>query len=191
MKRILAVLITLIGVTAAVAVPVMSANGSTVTQDVTRAPSGLELHISPGAHKVSLKVPISSAAAKQLREPRHTNSPLYQIAVSPRVYCNGNGQAPWSGFNGNIAWGGNGSIAIPAYLDVWGTLWDGCGATAYLYLSYTLLGSEHNGSIGSASYYNSTGINHDDSNEYATYGNIRVDVCTNYNGWRCGAAEGP
>ena len=191
LKKMLLPSIALLGMAALAIIPGFPASAATThTPPAARVSSapGMVVRVTPGAHAFSVRIPITSALARSLaRSPR----PNYQGIWKPRVYCNGGSSGPWSGFNANIKWGGNGSIAIPAYLDVWGQVWDGCGGTAYAYLSYTNGLSSHNDQIGKAPYFKTAGVNVSHGSDFATYGNIRVDVCESYNGWRCGKALGP
>jgi hypothetical protein len=132
----------------------------------------IRLPLKPGRHRVSIKVP----------EPTPTKGrigPLTERSVSPRVTC--------GGFNGNVEWGGNGSVLDEAYLDVWGTLWSTCKTTTYLYISYQLLQNSYNKTIKSAGANSSVGVNWSTSSDWATFGYIVVDTCSTYKGWTCGA----
>ena len=141
-----------------------------------------------GARSFAVSVPVTPAVARALVQ---EYGPDYVGLWKPRVYCNGGSSGPYSQFNANIEWGGNGNPIIPAFLRVWGEVWDGCGGTAYAYLAYTNGLSGHNDKIGTAPYYTTDGVDKNYSSDFATYGNIRVDVCEQYNGWRCGKAVGP
>jgi hypothetical protein len=175
-----------LAVAALIAFP--SFQGNAATTPARAAAPASAVRITPGTHDFSARIPISPALARSLAGKVGV---LYQGLWKPRVYCNGGNSGPYSGFNANIKWGGNGSILIPAYLDVWGKVWDGCGGKTYAYLSYTNGLSTHNDKIGSAFYHRTSGVNVTHSSDFATYGNIRVDVCVLYNGWRCGKPLGP
>jgi hypothetical protein len=186
MKRFLPVVTAFLGITALAVLPSFSASAATVhTPQAASAPvtSTVAMKITPGAHAFSMRIPITPAFAHRLVR---QFGPDYQILVKPRVYCNGGSTGPYSGFNANIKWGGNGNPIIPAFLDVWGQVWDGCGGTADAYLAYTNGLSTHNDKIGTAVYFKTTGVDVTHSSDFATYGNIKVDVCELYNGWRCG-----
>jgi len=178
MRKVLSSIIAFLAIAAIAMIPSLTANAA--VNHATRT-TAVE-------HSFSADVRITPALARALVR---QYGPLYQGLWKPRVYCNGGSSGPYSQFNANIEWGGNGSIAIPAYLKVWGEVWDGCGGTAYAYLSYTNGLSSHNDKVGTAPYYTTDGVNEDLSSDFATYGNIRVDVCEQYNGWRCGPATGP
>lgn len=165
-----------------------SARSSTAAHTSTAALSGTKTQARPGAHAFAQKVRISKTFARSLVR---KYGPDYQGFYKSKVYCNGGSTGNWSGFNATIQWGGNGSIAVPAYLTVDGEVWDGCGATAYAYVSYTNGIGSYDPQVQHASSYNTAGVHYTTSSDYATYGNITIDVCTNYNGWRCGKPQGP
>jgi hypothetical protein len=159
----------------------LAASGaSTNAQDLGAA--GANARAAASSHATSVKLPSRLPA-------RASMGPLYETSVSPRTSC--------GGFNGNIDWGGVGSVAYPAYIHVWGKLWNnGCpGATIYLYVNYTLGSGQYGPQIAKATYSatGNVGVNWETTSEYElSYGHITVDVCDNSGGgWHCGAPQGP
>ena len=61
----------------------------------------------------------------------------------------------------------------------------------YAYLAYTNGLSKRNDKIAKAVHFAIANVDVSHSSHFATYGNIRVDVCILYNGWRCGKPLGP
>jgi hypothetical protein len=103
------------------------------------------------------------------------------VAVSPRLSVPGCSRQ--DGYNGNVQWT---THPLNTYVSTWGELWDVCGVTAYLYMSWTDGASSSNVQVGTASADTTTGQNQ----TYDTFfnpGNISVTVCANTsNGWTCG-----
>lgn len=88
--------------------------------------------------------------------------------VSVRTAC--------GGFNGHVQWG---NTAV----SVWGQLWDTCGATSSLWVSYGDLGSPVNDDVKDVN-NGTTGVNWSQAALFP--GNIGVDVCNTHGGWHCG-----
>jgi hypothetical protein len=105
--------------------------------------------------------------------------------VHPRVGCGGG--------DGTLDWGGNGSVAVPAYLDYSGNVYNFCGkATVYMYISYNWADDHRNIKIGSAGPGQNLPVSYSTSSDFAQYGTIRVDACQQTtSSWSCGAAVGP
>jgi hypothetical protein len=61
----------------------------------------------------------------------------------------------------------------------------------YMYLNYTVYGSDHNILLGSAGPGQNNKVHYAVESDFATYANIRVTACEEYNGWRCGTPTGP
>jgi hypothetical protein len=89
--------------------------------------------------------------------------------ISPRTAC--------GGFNGHVQWGNSG-------ISVWGELWDTCGATSSLWVSYNDLDSAFNEDIQDVK-NGTTGLNW---HQIALFpGQIGIAVCNTHGGWHCGA----
>jgi len=98
---------------------------------------------------------------------------ISEKAVSPRVDC--------GGFNGHIAWDYQG-------IHVWGELWDSCGSTAYLYVSYKDPYGE-NFQIGNVSNHGTVGIDWQSDQTGTAPGYISVTVCSTHIKWHCGTPQ--
>lgn len=120
--------------------------------------------------------------------PRGGSSPDkadYELVLHPRVGCGGG--------DGTLQWGGNGSILVPGYLSYDGNVYNYCpSGTVYMYLSYSVYGSDHNINLGGAGPGANNPVHYSVESDFATYANIRVDACQEYNkSWSCGTAVGP
>jgi hypothetical protein len=98
---------------------------------------------------------------------------ISERTVSPRVDC--------GGFNGHIAWDYQG-------IHVWGELWDSCGSTAYLYVSYKDPFGE-NFQIGNVSKRGTVGIDWQSDQTGTAPGYISATVCSNHVKWHCGTPQ--
>jgi hypothetical protein len=114
-----------------------------------------------------------------------SSTPDYQLVLHPRVGCGGG--------DGTLQWGGNGTIAIPGYLSYDGNVYNYCtSGTVYMYLSYSVYGSDHNINLGGAGPGANNKVHYSVESDFATYAGIRVDACQEYNkSWTCGKAVGP
>jgi hypothetical protein len=107
--------------------------------------------------------------------------------VSPRV----NG----GGFNGHVWW--NNDLEDTSSMGVYGEVWDTCGGTAYVYLSWAqdcFLSScpvRGNDNAGHASDYNTAGVNYyvPDLSPFGGVSDVIVTVCSTCGGWHCGAGD--
>jgi hypothetical protein len=97
-------------------------------------------------------------------------------AVSPRLSLAG--CSAKDGFNGNIQWT---SYSVQA----WGEVWDSCGTTATVWLSWSCP-TGHNSEIGEAAAFTTSGVNFPAYGCFTNPGNISITVCANWNGWECG-----
>jgi hypothetical protein len=111
---------------------------------------------------------------------KHANSQRdFNKPASPRVSCGGyNGHMWYSTFGGADA------------LGTYGELWDTCGGTTYLYLSWDELAGliHHNVLVATASNHATVGVNQ----SYEIFNpasNVGLAVCSNYGGWHCGATQ--
>jgi hypothetical protein len=184
MKSIKALIGVAVMTGALLALPVLPAGAVTAGHAATRSAAVIPIPLTPGAHTVSFQVP--TAQGNQASPADTTIGPRYRATVHPRVSC-ADGSGRTGGFDGELGWGGNGSEAFPAYIDVDGRLWSSCNGTVYLYLSYTNFGSSHNPLIGTAGAGKNVGVHWSTESHWAPYGNIALDVCARSNGWRCGA----
>jgi hypothetical protein len=118
--------------------------------------------------------PVQAISARQLSI--HGSAQIILRApnatVSPRVDC--------GGFNGHISWDSQD-------VSVWGQLWESCGATSYLYVSYKDP-TGANWQIGSVSHRGTAGINWSITT-VAAPGYISVTVCSNHIKWHCGTPQ--
>ena len=109
-----------------------------------------------------------------------------QLAYTPRLALPGCRSE--DGFNGNVAWYSSFTLASP-WIEAWGEVWDECGTTAHVYLSW-YSPTYHNVAIGAASAYTTNGVNYPKDYLIGNPGTIRVTVCANWQGeWRCGQPE--
>jgi hypothetical protein len=105
-----------------------------------------------------------------------------EYQAHPRVTC--------GGYNGWVDWyddeGGTYDV------DTYGEVWDTCGDTTYVYLSYKQGIDIHsaNDLAGKASDFKTVGVNYDDGTPSEYIGGLsdmKVTVCSNYAyGWHCG-----
>jgi hypothetical protein len=110
------------------------------------------------------------------------NIPSYQVAVSPRLSLPGCSRQ--DGFNGNVYWDTY-PLGTPV-IDVWGEVWDVCGADAQLYLSW-YSPTYHNPDIGSSGYNHTNGVKYGPDYLVANPAHITVTVCASWaTVWRCG-----
>jgi hypothetical protein len=92
------------------------------------------------------------------------------------------------GFNGHVEWYSSFTLASP-WIEAWGEVWDECGTTAHVYLSW-YSPTYHNPDIGSAGRYTTNGVNYPKDYLIGNPGTIRVTVCAWWQGnWRCGQPE--
>lgn len=119
----------------------------------------------------------------------HTRSspqkPAYQQVLHPRTGCGGG--------DGTLQWGGNGSILVPGYLSYDGNVYNYCSSgTVYMYLNYTVYGSDHNINLGSAGHGQNNRVKYSTESDFATYADILVTACQSYaKAWHCGTPVGP
>jgi hypothetical protein len=117
--------------------------------------------------------------------PNAAASPDYELALHPRVGCGGG--------DGTLQWGGNGSIAIPAYLSYDGNVYNFCPkATVYMYLEYTWEDDVRNIDLGKAAPGQNIDVHYATDSDFAQYGDIRVTACQQTTTtWSCGDPTGP
>lgn len=138
----------------------------------------------------------SSYAATNVGTPGHSISPSYkmtpnapdgELSYTPRLALPGC-RAGEDGFNGHVEWYSSFTLASP-WIEAWGEVWDECGTTAQVYLSW-YSPTYHNPEIGSASRYTTNGVNYPKDYLFGNPGTIRVTVCAWWQGdWRCGQSE--
>jgi hypothetical protein len=107
--------------------------------------------------------------------PRNT----WDKTASVRVSC--------GGYNGHVDYNNPGTLIT---LGTYGELWDTCGGTTYLYLSWDELAGlqHHNGQVQTASNHATVGVNQ----SFALYNgasNVGIAVCSTYGGWHCGPTQ--
>jgi hypothetical protein len=106
------------------------------------------------------------------------------VAVSPRLELPGCDRD--DGYNGNVQWG---SLPNPQFVKTWGELWDVCGTTAYLYMSWYSPGY-NNPQVASAPDYTTVGVNSSYSTTPFNPGYISVTVCAWwFDQWKCGTSD--
>lgn len=99
--------------------------------------------------------------------------------ASVRVRC--------GGYNGHVDYSNPGTLIT---LGTYGELWDTCGGTTYLYLSWDELAGlqHHNALVQTASNHATVGADQ----SYALFNgasNVGLAVCSNYGGWHCGPTQ--
>jgi hypothetical protein len=110
---------------------------------------------------------------------KSTSRLQWSKTASPRVSC--------GGYNGHVDYTNDGaSITLATY----GEVWDTCGATTYLYLSWDELSGlqHHNAQVQTASNHATVGANQ----SYELFqgaSNVGVAVCNTNGGWHCGATQ--
>jgi hypothetical protein len=180
------------------AAPVHGARSATATA----GPGGQEVAIAikPGTRTVSESIPMTSRPFSRRAARGISDQPCITSScppVSVRV-----GKNDCGGFNGNIEWYDSTTPPQVVFIiNVWGTIWDDCGAythptTVYLYLSYDCFGCSHQNysiaSVNSPSTYNvSTGVNNTSGTPtgYAP-SNVKMTACLSYpGGWGCGPSQ--
>jgi hypothetical protein len=107
------------------------------------------------------------------------NFPVYDREVNLRVTC--------GSFTGLVLWGGQGSIAFPAFLDVsGGTVRSSCNSTTYVYVGYHWAFASYESRFGKAGPGTVKAASFSTHNDYGfLYGDIYVEVCSNRYGWHC------
>lgn len=127
------------------------------------------------------------AATASHRKSAQTSQPirLYSQDITLSVQC-----ASWSG---EIAWGGNGSILDPAYIDVSGTLKDTCSSGyAQLFLHWDTIDNPKNPLVKKVGPNSSAKTPYSTSDDLNTYKDIYVYICSeDSSGYRCSAHKGP
>jgi hypothetical protein len=112
---------------------------------------------------------------KNNASPRNT----WDKTASVRVSC--------GGYNGHVDYNNPGTLIT---LGTYGELWDTCGGTTYLYLSWDELAGlqHHNAQVQTASNHATVGVNQ----SFALYNgasNVGIAVCSTYGGWHCGPTQ--
>jgi hypothetical protein len=108
-----------------------------------------------------------------------------QYTVSPRGTC--------GGYNGHVYWEDDwyGTIYIGTYGEVWST----CDVSAYIYLHWEQDAGarKYNDQAGSATEWNTSGVNYIDDRPAESIGgmsSVNVTICGTYNGgWHCGTSQ--
>lgn len=107
---------------------------------------------------------------------------VYSVPVYPRLSVPGCSRQ--DGYNGNVEWG---TFPNPQFVKTWGELWDVCGVTAHLYMSWYDPDYE-NAPVATTPPLITTGVNQSYSTAPYNPGYISVTVCANtINGWTCGS----
>ena len=117
---------------------------------------------------VSRHTSVSTVVQRTARGPAQPRESW--ATVSPRVNC--------GGFNGHVGWDYQG-------IEVYGQLWESCGGTAYLYVSYKDPFGE-NVQIANVANHGTTGLDWQSGQTGTAPGYISVTVCSNHGGWHCG-----
>ena len=101
--------------------------------------------------------------------------------VHPRLSLSGcSGQ---DGYNGNVQWG---TFPNPSVIKTWGQVWDVCGTTVHVYLSWYDPGYQ-NKDAGQAGDYTTNGVNYSHPT-FANAGYIAVSLCAWwFDQWTCGS----
>lgn len=115
--------------------------------------------------------------------PRAT--PRYEESLSSTIRC-----ATWSGI---LSWGGNGSIAVPAYIQLEGVIHDNCNnGWARLYLHWDTINNPHEVNPGYAGPNSHSNTPYETEDHINTYKDIWVQLCSSDStGYRCGNKKGP
>lgn len=106
---------------------------------------------------------------------------VYTQYVYPRLSLSGCNRE--DGYNGNVEW-----VTPPngEHIQTWGEVWDVCGTTVQLYLSWYDPGYQ-NYEAGSAQPYTTNGVNYTHST-VLNAGHIGVTLCAWwFDQWKCGA----
>jgi hypothetical protein len=123
-----------------------------------------------------------SVGARRLPQELSSGDPTKSVA--PRLSLPGCSRQ--DGYNGNVQWVNDG---VYSTITTWGQVWDVCGTTAYVYLSWNSP-THHNTQVGHAPPFTTQGVNSPVFSIYANPSNIAVTVCANWQGqWRCGASS--
>ena len=107
----------------------------------------------------------------------------YSVNPGPRVIC--------GGYNGHVYWNDDAEGTI--YIGTYGEVWDTCGDTTYVYLSWDQDINLHHGNdlAGSASDFHTVGVDYGNNSPVLSVGgvsNVALTVCSNYAyGWHCGS----
>lgn len=106
--------------------------------------------------------------------------------VSPRVQC--------GGYNGHVWWD-DANFGGTYIIGTYGEVWDTCGWTTYVYLSWEQnMGLRSgNDNAGHATDFTTVGVNYSDSRPAESVGGVSdvgIAVCSTYNnGWHCGSTQ--
>ncbi len=171
MKRLLAVAAVPISALAITLGSALSASAATVSRAVVAAPH-------PDGRTLVQTEAVPPAA------PNTAAKPLYSQDITLSIKC-----ASWSG---ELAWGGNGSILVPAYIDISGTLKDTCASGyAQLFAHWDTIDNPKNPLVKKVNANSSAKTPYSTSDRFNTYKDIYVYICSNYQGYRCSAHKGP
>lgn len=135
----------------------------------------------PAARQAAAPSQLAAASAKPISYWAKAASArnYWDKTASVRVSC--------GGFNGHVFYSNPGTLIT---LGTYGEVWDTCGGTTYLYLSWDELAGlqHHNAQVETASNHATVGVNQ----SYALYqgaSNVGLAVCSTYGGWHCGPTE--
>jgi hypothetical protein len=172
MKRFLAAAAVLASALAITLGPALSANAATGSRSTVATPH-------PAAGRALARTEVVPPAA-----PGAAAEPLYSQDITLSIKC-----ASWSG---ELAWGGNGSILVPAYIDISGTLKDTCSSGyAQLFAHWDTIDNPKNPLVKKVNANSSAKTPYSTSDNVNTYKDIYVYICSEYQGYRCSAHKGP
>jgi hypothetical protein len=126
--------------------------------------------------------PVTTPALNHLR---NGVTPGYEQDLSSTIRC-----ATWSG---TLSWGGNGSIVVPAYIDISGKLTDNCNnGYAQLFLHYDTIDNPKEPKVKQIGPNSSANTPFSTEDNLNTYKDIYVYICSeDSTGYRCGNHKGP
>jgi len=112
-------------------------------------------------------------------------APQYEQSLSSTIRC-----ATWSGI---LSWGGNGSILVPAYIQLEGVIHDKCNnGFAILYIHWDTINNPKDERAGYAEPNSQSNTPYHTEDHVNTYKDIWVELCSADNtGYRCGNRKGP
>jgi hypothetical protein len=112
-------------------------------------------------------------------------TPRYEQSLSSTIRC-----ATWSGI---LSWGGNGSILVPAYIQLEGVIHDNCNnGFATLHLHWDTINNPKEPLVGYAEPESQSNTPYHTEDHVNTYKEIWVQLCSaDSTGHRCGNMKGP
>jgi len=143
------------------------------------------LAVPVAASAATAHVAQSGPAVQTVRGPGGQAIPAYSQNLSSTITC-----ATWSG---TLSWGGNGSILVPAYIDLEGKLKDTCNnGYAQLFIHWDTIDNPKNELVKKVGPNSSANTPFSTEDRFNTYKDIYVYICSeNSTGYRCGNHKGP